>query len=49
MRLYLDAVSPFKLEEYSKNAYINTCIEELFLQMEAEITAKMDNITTMKK
>jgi hypothetical protein len=23
MRLYLDAVSPFKLEEYSKNAYIN--------------------------
>ncbi len=49
MRLYLDAVSPFKLEEFSKNAYINNCIEELYLQMEGKLQAKMDNITSMKK
>lgn len=36
-RMYLDNVSPFRAEEFSKNAFINDCIEELYVTMEGRI------------
>lgn len=47
--MYLDNVSPFKLEEYSKNAFINDCIEQLYLELEARIEDKMKGIAGMRK
>lgn len=37
LRKYLEQVSPFYLEAHSKNAFINECIESLFLELEARI------------
>lgn len=34
LRMYLEHVSPFRLEEFSKNAFINASIESLYLELE---------------
>ena len=49
IRMYIEHVSPFRFEEHSKNAYLNECIEELYLDLEFRIQGKIDTIATMKK
>jgi hypothetical protein len=35
VRLYIDKVSPFNLDAFSKDVYLDRCIEEMMLDCEA--------------
>ena len=48
-RLYLEKVSPFMVEAYSKNVFLDDCIERLYLDCEAKRVAKHEEIVGMKK
>ena len=47
--LYIDKVSPFNHEAYSKNAFIDRCIEDLYLECEHKKIKKNADIEKMKK
>ena len=49
VKLYVENVSPFRIEEGSRDHYLNGCIEELYLQCEAAIQEKVDTISKMKE
>ena len=49
VKLYIENVSPFRIEEGSRDHYLNGCIEELYLQCEAAIQEKVDTIAKMKE
>jgi len=49
IKLYVENVSPFRIEEGSRDHYLNGCIEELYLQCEAAIQVKVDTISKMKE
>lgn len=36
VRLYIEKVSPFNLDAFSKDVYLDRCIEEMMLECEAE-------------
>ena len=42
-------VRPEKMQEGSKDNYLNGLIEEFFMEVEAKITEKMDNIAKMRE
>lgn len=42
-------VRPEKMQEGSKDNYLNGLIEEFFIEVEAKITEKMDNIAKMRE
>ena len=42
-------VRPEKMQEGSKDNYLNGLIEEFFMEVEAKITDKMDNIAKMRE
>lgn len=46
---FIEKVSPFNTEEFSKDVYLNQCIEDLYLELEAILQKKGDDIQTMKK
>lgn len=48
VRLYIDNVSPFKWSEFSKNEFINRCIEQMYLDCEFIIEGKVNDIAKMK-
>ena len=49
IKLYIEQVSPFRIEEGSRDHFLNDCIEELYLQCEARIQVKVDTISKMKE
>jgi hypothetical protein len=49
VRLYIEKVSPFNLNGYSKNAYLDEQIERLFLSLENQRTKKYEMIQRVKK
>ena len=49
IRLYIEKVSPFNLNGFSKNAYLDEQIERLFLSLENERTKKYEMIQRIKK
>lgn len=49
VKIYIENVSPFRIEEGSRDNYLNNCIEELYLQCEAAIQVKVDTISKMKE
>ena len=49
VRLYIEKVSPFNHEAYSKNVYLDRCIEELFMEIENKKMKNHADIEKMKK
>ena len=49
IRLYIEKVSPFNHEAYSKNVYLDRCIEELFMEIENKKMKNHADIEKMKK
>ena len=48
MRLYIEKVSPFMIEGYSKNVYLDDQIERMFLRVENQRVKKYDDIEKVK-
>ena len=49
VRLYIEKVSPFNNGAYSKNVYLDQCIEDLYVAIEGKKLKKHDEIEKMKK
>lgn len=49
VRLYIEKVSPFNNSLYSKNVYLDQCIEDLYLAIEGKKIKKRGEIENMKK
>ena len=49
VRLYIEKVSPFNVEAYSKNVFLDRCVEDLYLECEARRVDKFEEIQMMKK
>ena len=48
MRLYIEKVSPFNIEGYSKNLFLDDQIERLYLAVEAQRLKKHEMIKRVK-
>ena len=49
VRLYIEKVSPFNHEAYSKNVFLDRCIEELYMEIESKKMKAHADIEKMKK
>lgn len=49
VKLFIEMVSPQRTEEFSKHAFLNKCVEDFYVQCEAEIEDKQETIKKMKK
>jgi hypothetical protein len=49
VRLYLEKVTPFSSQLYSKDNFLNKCVEELYLKAEATLDEKKQDIIKMTK
>ena len=49
VRLYIEKVSPFNHEAYSKNVFLDRCIEELYMEIESKKMKSHADIEKMKK
>ena len=49
VRLYIEKVSPYNNSLYSKNVYLDQCIEDLYLAIEGKKIKKHGEIENMKK
>lgn len=49
IKMFVEQVSPFRVQEGSKDQYLNNCIQDLYIECEAKIQAKMDTIAKMKE
>ena len=49
VRLYIEKVSPFNHEAYSKNVFLDRCIEELYMEIESKKMKAHVDIEKMKK
>ena len=49
VRLYIEKVSPFNNGAYSKNVYLDQCIEDLYVAIEGKKMKKHGDIEKMKK
>mmetsp|Transcript_25437 Transcript_25437/g.19188 ORF Transcript_25437/g.19188 Transcript_25437/m.19188 type:complete len:211 (+) Transcript_25437:1492-2124(+) len=49
LKLYIEMVAPQRMQEFSKHVFLNTCIEDFYLQCENSISDKQNTITKMKK
>jgi len=49
VRLYIEKCSPFNHDAYSKNVFLDRCIEDLFLDCENKKIKKHADIEKMKK
>ena len=47
--LYIEKVSPWNNGAYSKNVYLDQCIEDLYVAIEGKKMKKHDEIEKMKK
>lgn len=48
VRLYIEKVSPFNLDAFSRDVYLDRCIEEMMLECEAERHDKKISADKMK-
>jgi hypothetical protein len=48
VKKFIYEVSPFTVNEGNKDQYLNKCIEDLYLQIEAKIQNKVDTIAAIK-
>ena len=48
VKLYIEKVSPYNLDAFSKNVYLDRCIEEMMLECEKERMDKKHQADTMK-
>lgn len=49
VRLYLEKVTPFSSQMYSKDNFLNKCVDELYLKAEATLYEKKKDIEKMQK
>ena len=49
VKLYIEKTSPFNLDAYNKNVYLDRCIEEMMLECEKEFMDKKGYVEKMKK
>lgn len=49
VRLYIEKVSPWTNNQYSKNVFLDQCIEDLYIAIEGKKLKKHDEIEKMKK
>ena len=49
VKMYIEKVSPYNLDAFSKNVYLDRCIEELILECEAGRQGQKNSIEKMKK
>jgi len=49
VKMYIEKVSPYNLDAFSRNVYLDRCIEELILECEAQRMDKKHSIEKMKK
>ena len=49
VRLYIEKVSPFNNGAYSKNVYLDQCIEDLYVAIEGKKMKKHGEIEKMEK
>jgi len=49
VKMYIEKVSPYNLDAFSKNVYLDRCIEELILECEAGRQDQKNSIEKMKK
>eukprot|EP00352_Strombidinopsis_acuminata_P001218 CAMPEP_0176346066 /NCGR_PEP_ID=MMETSP0126-20121128/5943_1 /TAXON_ID=141414 ORGANISM="Strombidinopsis acuminatum, Strain SPMC142" /NCGR_SAMPLE_ID=MMETSP0126 /ASSEMBLY_ACC=CAM_ASM_000229 /LENGTH=148 /DNA_ID=CAMNT_0017693385 /DNA_START=2326 /DNA_END=2772 /DNA_ORIENTATION=- len=47
LRLFVEHCSPFRRDAFSKDAYLNDCLEELYIRCEKAIEGKMGDINKM--
>lgn len=48
-KLYIEKCSPYNLDAFSKNVYLDRCIEELILECESDRMDKKHQVDKMKK
>ena len=48
MRLYIEKISPFMIEGYDKNIYLDRCIEDLYKECEAVRVRQFETIKKVK-
>ena len=48
VKKFIYEVSPFTVNEGNKDQYLNNCIEDMYLQIEAKIQEKVDTIAAIK-
>jgi hypothetical protein len=49
IKMFVEQVSPFRVNEGSKDQFLNGCIEDLFVECENKIHKKMETIAKMKE
>ena len=49
VKTYIEKVSPYNLDAFSKNVYLDRCIEELIIECENDRMNKKHGIDKMKK
>ena len=47
--MYIEKVSPYNLDAFSKNVYLDRCIEELIIECEEDRMGKKHDVDKMKK
>jgi len=48
VKKFIYEVSPFTVNEGNKDQYLNNCIEDMYLQIEAKIQEKVDTVAAIK-